>query len=354
MIVIGYIGFILATFILVFVIELLVVALYPNVSVKKQDLTKKIPSQSMETLRSGLRKEVSFKVEGNSINAWLYLPDNLSAPVPCIIMAHGLGGTKNLGLHPYAVRFQDAGMAVLAFDYRYLGASEGQPRQLIWIPFQLQDYAASIEYIRSLKEINPGKIALWGTSLSGGHVIVTAARDRKIACVSAQCPLLDGSAGYDQQLHRIGIKYMLRMMGHAQRDLVRSWLRLSPHKIPLVGKPGTVALMADEEAWNTFEELAPDDYVNEACARIGLRMDKYRPIRQIDKIHCPVLIQVCDYDSALPPGVVKKTSEQLKELAEVIHYPIGHFDIYRGRNFEIAVNDQIAFFRKHLQNVFPT
>ena len=351
MVVITYIGIILAAIVIAFFIELLVVALYPRVSVPKQYFMKKVQPQSSH--QSKYRKDVSFKVEGDSISAWLYLPENTSSPVPCIVMGNGFGGTKNMVLDSYAVRFQEAGMAVLAFDYRYLGASEGQPRQLIWIPHQLQDYGAAIEYVRSLKEIDLAKIGLWGTSLSGGHVIVTAARDNKIACVLAQCPLLDGSAGYDQQLHRVGIKYTLRMMGHAQRDLVRSWLRLSPHKIPLVGKPGTIALMADEDAWNTFEELAPDDYVNEACARIGIRMDKYRPIGKVNQIRCPVLIQACDHDIALPLKVVEKTAERLGKLAEVIHYPIGHFDIYRGENFETAVDDQISFFKKHLLNASP-
>lgn len=350
MIVITYIGIILGAIVVAFVIELLIVALYPGMSAQKQYLEKKVRPQNTRIDQPGIRKEVSFKVEGNSISAWLYLPENLSAPAPCIVMGNGLGGTKNMALDSYAVRFHEAGMAVLAFDYRYLGESEGQPRQLIWIPYQLQDYAAAIEYARSLDEIDPAKIALWGTSLSGGHVIVTAARDNRIACVSAQCPLLDGSAMH-QQLSMVGIKYMLRMIGHAQRDLVRSWFRLSPHKIPLVGKPGTIALMPDMDAWNTFEELAPDDFVNEACARIGIRMDKYRPISKVDKIRCHVLIQACDYDVALPLRVVEKTAKRLGRLAEVIHYPIGHFDIYRGRNFETAVNDQIAFFRKYLLKV---
>ena len=347
MIVITYIGIILAVILVAFVIELLIVALCPGVSAKKQYLAKRMQPQNAGNNRPGNRKDVSFKVAGDSISAWLYLPENLSSPVPCIVMGHGLGGIKNMALDSYAVRFQEAGMAVLAFDYRHLGDSDGQPRQLIWIPYQLQDYVAAIEYARGLKEIDPAKIALWGTSLSGGHVIVTAARDNRIACVSTQCPLLEGSAMY-QQLHRVSIKYVLRMIAHGQRDLVRSWLRLSPHKIPLVGKPGTIAIMADTDAWNAFEELASDDFVNEACARIGIRMDKYRPTNQVDKIRCPVLLQVCDRDVALPLRVVEKTADRLGGLAEVIHYPIGHFDIYRGCNFETAVNDQIAFFRKHL------
>ncbi len=351
MIVFMYIGIIIAAIIGAFFIELLIAALYPGVSVQKQYLTKRVETpQSGEISRLGTRKDVSFKVDGSSISAWLYLPENLSSPVACIVMGNGLGGTKNMALDSYAVRFQEAGIAVLAFDYRYLGASGGEPRQLIWIPYQLQDYEAAIEYARSLSEIDPARIALWDTSLSGGHVFVTAASDPKIACVSAQCPLLDGGASAEEAVHKVGIKHIFRMTGHAQRDLVRSWLGLSPHKIPLVGKPGTVALMADMDAWNTFDELAPGDFINEACARIGIRMDKYRPITNTNKILCPVLLQVCDLDITLTKSVVEKVKSQLGQRARVINYPIGHFDIYRGENFEKAVNDQLTFFKEHLLN----
>jgi predicted alpha/beta hydrolase len=39
-------------------------------------------------------------------------------------MAHGLSGTRDASLEPYARRFADAGFYVVLFDYRYLGASE--------------------------------------------------------------------------------------------------------------------------------------------------------------------------------------------------------------------------------------
>jgi len=354
MIVLMYIGIILAAIVGAFITELLIAGLYPGVSVQKQPLEKRVQPQDTGSDQSGSRKNVSFKVEGTSINAWLYLPENLSSPVPCIIMGNGLGGTKNMALDSYAVRFQEAGIAVLAFDYRYMGESGGDPRQLIWIPFQLEDYAAAIEYARGLKEIDPSQIGLWGTSLSGGHAIVTAANDSRLACVTVQCPLLDGMESSEVALKAIGLKHIFRMAGHGQRDLVRSWLGLSPHKVPLVGKPGTVALMADDGAWKAFNELAPDDFVNEACARIGIRMDKYRPISKISKIQCPVLIQSCDYDITLPFSVVEKAVRILGSQAEVIRYPIGHFDIYLGDNFEIAVNDQIVFFKKHLLNISHT
>lgn len=198
------------------------------------------------------------------------------------------------------------------------------------------------------RKIDPAKIALWGTSLSGSHVLVTAANNSNIACVAAQCPLIDGTAAAEEAYRRSGLGQGLRLVGHAQRDLVRSWLRLSPHKIPVVGKPGTLAHMADEDAWQTFNEMAPSDYVNEVCARILVRMDKYRPITGLSRINCPVLLQVCEHDIALPARVVDRAVKQFRQPVELISYPIGHFDIYRGGNLVKAANDQASFFSKHL------
>ncbi len=346
--VITYFAIFLAAIITAFLVELLVVSLYPNISAPKQPLVRKAKPAYTGHHLSSIRQDVSFKVDGSRVSAWLYLPDVLSSPVPCIVMAHGLGATKNMALDLYATCFRDAGMAVLVFDYRHLGESEGEPRQLIWVPYQLQDYAAAVKYARSLKEVDGEKVALWGTSLSGGHALVTAANDHNIACVSVQCPMLDGAAAAYEQLRRLGISYALRMLAHAQRDLARSWLGLSPHRIPIVGKPGTIALMSDEDAWNTFAELASDDFINEACARIAISIGRYRPVSYLHRIQCPVLLQVCDYDFALPPKVADTAAKKLGQLAQVIHYPIGHFDIYHGEHFQTAVNHQIQFFKEHL------
>ena len=343
------IGIILGIIIGSYIIFLLIMALGSRKPVPEQHPEKaRKPAQVNDIKRFGPRKDVSFEVKGMKLKAWLYLPENLSVPVPCIIMGHGLGGTRALGLEAYALRYQEAGFAALAFDYRHLGESEGEPRQLVWIPNQKQDWAAAVDYARGIEEIDAERIALWGTSLSGGHVIITAAKDHKIACVSAQVPLLDGSAGGWPLVKKLGIGYLLRMaFGHGVRDMVRSFLGLSPHKIPLLGKPGSIAALADSGAWDLLNESAPDDFVNEICARILIRMDKYHPINHASKVRCPVLIQACDKDLSLPMKTLKKI-ERLEKPAEIIHYPIDHFDIYMGNNLEKAISDQLVFFRKHL------
>jgi dipeptidyl aminopeptidase/acylaminoacyl peptidase len=112
-----------------FVLEAAIVTFIPGMSVPKQPLGgDKTTSKKEDVKPPRSRKDVTYRVKGTAISAWLYLPENLTAPVPCIVMGHGFGGTKDILLERYAVRYQDAGYAVLTFDYRHFGESEGEPR----------------------------------------------------------------------------------------------------------------------------------------------------------------------------------------------------------------------------------
>jgi fermentation-respiration switch protein FrsA (DUF1100 family) len=333
----------------IMIIYLSVVTFVPGFEVPQQPLEQETQlTKEINAKPSGIRKDVSFKVNETSLSGWLYLPEKMSAPAPCIVMGSGFGGTKDMFLESYAIRYRDAGFAVLIFDYRHFGESGGEPRQLIWIPYQLEDWSAAIAYARGLPEIDPAKIALWGTSMSGGHVIVTAAKDHQIACVVAQCPDLDGYASGEMFLKRVGITHVLRMVMHGQRDYFRSWFGLSPHKIPIVGKPGSIACITTPDAYDFFSRYAPADFINEVCARINIRGDKYRPVKQARYVRCPVLLQICEDDNIVPKSAAEETEKQLGKYAEAIYYPIGHFDIYIGDNFKKAVSDQFKFFKKHL------
>ncbi len=294
------------------------------------------------------RRNVEFEVDGTSVHGWFFVPEDASAPRPCVVMAHGFGGTMGCNLEDYARRFREAGFAVLAFDYRYFGESGGEPRQLYWIPYQLADWKAAVAYARDLPEVAPDRVALWGSSASGGHVLVTAASDARIACVSAQCPSLDARDDARGLRGQVGPVGLLRLVMHAQRDMLRSRFGLSPHRIPIVGPPGSVAMLAAPGAYEGYSAIAPEGFVNEVCARIVLRASAYRPIERAKEVRCPVLIQVCDRDALVSPRSAEQTAEILGDRAELVRYPIGHFDIYRGAPFETAVRDQIAFFEKHL------
>jgi fermentation-respiration switch protein FrsA (DUF1100 family) len=328
------------------IVYFLAIGLVPGFKVPKPPLAglKAAPGKTSVSAR----RDVRFVVNRDAINGWLYLPDTRGEKHPCVVMANGTGGTKHMLLEKYARRFQAAGMAVLSFDYRSFGDSEGNPRQLLWIPHQLQDYAAAIDFSRNLEGVDPQRIALWGTSLSGGHVITMAAQDHRLTCVVAQCPGVDGRASAKHAFDTMGISRMLRLVVHGQRDWVRGILGLAPHRIPVVGQHGSIALLTMPGEWEFFEQFAPETFVNEVCARIVIRGDKYRPVKYARNVRCPVLMQVCEKDEIIPVASARETEKLLGKHADARYYPIGHFDIYKGDHFERAVEEQVGFLQKHL------
>ena len=194
-------------------------------------------------------------------------------------MAHGLSGTRDASLEPYAKRFADAGFYVVLFDYRYLGASDGEPRQLVSIPRQLEDWKSAIAFARTLPGVDADRIGLWGCSLSGGHVIVAAARDKRIAAVSAQCPMLDGHASARKVRKQVGFGKIVRLAAASIYDSVRAAFGLSPYYVPLVAPAGEVAAMPTADAYAGLKAIVPPGWRNQVAARIFLRLPFYRPIR---------------------------------------------------------------------------
>lgn len=115
-----------------------------------------------------VREDVTFTVGASGkdrISAWFYRPTS-DGPVPVLVMAHGLGAVKTMRLDAYAERFSAAGYACLVFDYRNFGDSEGQPRQLLDIKMQLEDWSAAVAYAHTLPGVDKSRITLWGTSLA--------------------------------------------------------------------------------------------------------------------------------------------------------------------------------------------
>lgn len=325
-----------------------VIAVAPGVRVRLLPVAGN-PVDAASTRVSGSPQEVRFTVEGTEVAGWVYRPLGIGGPAGCIVMAHGLGGTWDLGLDRYARGFQQAGFVVVSFDYRHFGRSGGEPRQLAWIPSQLEDWTAAVAYARAMPGVDPARIGLWGTSLSGGHVLVIAAQDASIGAVSAQVPLLAGDAAALAMVRHGHLGRVLRMgLVHGARDLVRSWLGLSPHRIPLFGPAGSDAAMADDGAWAFINANAPVGFVNEVCARIVIRMDKYHPLHTMGRIRCPVLLQVADKDISLPTKLVDKAASILGGRGELHRYPIDHFDVYHADHAERALTVQVDFFTRHL------
>jgi dienelactone hydrolase len=291
------------------------------------------------------RTDVTFSSAGVECAAWLYQPDG-AGPHPIVVMAHGFSATREQRLDAYAERFRTAGMGVLLFDYRHFGASAGEPRQLLDIGRQQADFRAAIAHARATDWVDPARVALFGSSFSGGHVLVVAVRDARIAAVVAQCPFTDGLA----TLPTLGVRNVTLSTIAALRDQLGALAGRPPHYVPAVGPPGSFAMMTSPDAEPGFAALTParTTWVNRVAARVALRIGLYRPGRVVPRLKCPVLFCVCDRDAITPAGPTLKYAATARR-AEVRRYPVGHFEIYVGEPFEHAVADQVEFLRRTLR-----
>ncbi len=260
-------------------------------------------------------------------------------------MAHGFSGVREQRLDAYAERFAAAGLAVLLFDYRHFGASSGDPRQLVDIRRQLADWRAAIDFARSLDDIDPERIALWGSSFSGGHVVHVAASDDRVAAVVSQAPFTDGLS----TIRAGGAPAALRLTAAAIRDGLGALGGHAPFYIPAVGPPGSTAVMATPEAQPGFRAIDPPGsrWENRVAARVGLFVGAYRPYSKLSKLRCPVLVVVAEQDTTTPAAPAVRAAQRSPNT-ELIRYPIGHFAIYVEPQFDRTVADQTEFLVRNL------
>lgn len=275
--------------------------------------------------------------------------EDLSTPAgrPCVVMAHGFGGTRDTGLLGYAEGFAAAGLDVLLFDYRGFGDSSGTPRQRVSYRDQRSDYRAAIAAARALPGVDPSRIVLWGTSYSGGHVVPAAVEDGRIAAIVSMTPAMDGCAALAAIARRHPLT-LVPLVLHGLRDLVRAVLRRDPHLLPIVGEPGTTAMITAPGALAGYQSLAGPTWRNEVCARAALEVALNRPTTYAARLRTPILVQVGENDAVAPPAAAWAAAEKAGRYAEVRNYPVNHFDVYDGVWQQRLLADQVAFLTRTL------
>jgi len=296
-------------------------------------------------------KDIEFKSHGVICRAWLCPPESEALRTergyPALVMAHGTSGVREQIKH-YVPRFTAAGMYVLLFDYRHFGDSDGEPRQLLSIRRQLQDYAAALEVIRKVPGVDAERVALWGSSLAGGHVVDIAVADGRVAAVVAQAPAMDNVATVLRLVQYAGFGQLLILTWLGIVDVARSMFGMSPKLVPAGAAPGEVGMMTTPDTMPGLKRIEARGWRNELCGRLSLTLALHRPGRKAHRLPCPILIAICEQDSLVVPAVSEKTARRAGNRATVKRYPIGHFDIYLGEWFERSVADQVTFLEEAL------
>lgn len=288
------------------------------------------------------RIELELSVDETKVAAWHYAADGIH-PRPCVVMAHGFCGTRDAGLVGFGERFAGAGIDALCFDYRGFGASGGRARQVIDFAGQRRDYHAAVAAARGLPHVDG--VAIWGTSLSGGHVFAVAAERRDLVAAVALTPIVDGLATLLRMRREIPPRAAVQLTAAAVRDAIGARTGRSPVLLPAVGPPGSAAMLTTSDALPGYLAAAADAplWRNEFAARMLLAVPGYRPARRADRISCPMLVQIAAADRNAPADLARAAAQRAR--AVVHEYPaVGHFDVYdRGLAFESVVNHQISF-----------
>jgi uncharacterized protein len=254
-------------------------------------------------------------------------------------MAHGWGAVKEMYLELYAEAFAAAGLAVLVYDHRNFGASDGLPRQEIDPWAQVRDYRHAITYARSLAEVDRERIGIWGTSYAGGHVLIVGAVDWRVACVVAQCPTISGSRN---MLRRFPADALNELRIRLDVDREARFRGAAPTLVPIspeldarISKSGggTDAIEAvgnDGAAW--FSNMRSDRraaWRNEVTLRSLDLYAEYDPGSYIGRIGpTPLLVITGDSDALTPTDEILTAYKDTLEPKRLLILPGGHYDLY--------------------------
>lgn len=299
-----------------------------------------------------MRHDVEFPSRGMMCRGWLYVPDGLEpgARAGTVVMAHGFSGVKELDLDRFAQRFTETGLAALVFDYRYLGASDGEPRGQVLFREQLEDYRNAISWATCQPQVDGDRIGIWGTSFSGGHALHLGAFDPRVKVIVAQVPFVGAWRGIVAQHGVESLRFMLEMVNG---ERVGRYPDGDPTYVPVVAPPGAPAALPAPDAHEWFVSGATagaPSWENRVTVESIEQLIEYDPAASIGLVAPkPLLVVAAEHDSLIPISVVREAFERAGDPKELLVLPCGHFDVYHEEPFHSqAVCTEAEWLSQHL------
>ena len=294
------------------------------------------------------RRDIEFDAEGVTLRGWFYPAEGASGTAPTIVMAHGFSAVKEMYLDAYAEVFAAAGLNALVFDNRNFGASDGEPRQEIDPWAQVRDYRHAITYAGTLSE-SDDRIGIWGSSYSGGHVLVVAAIDRRVKAVACQVPMV---SGHDNFRALVRADLIAGFQAGFNDDRAARFRGDRPVMVPVVAEdPAAPCALPTRDSWEWFSETGKTratSWRNEVTLRSVEMFSEYEPIAYLPYISpTPLLMQPAIGDHLTPCDLAVAAYEKAREPKKLNILPGGHFDAY-VKGFDDSSGPARDWFVQHL------
>lgn len=292
-----------------------------------------------------MREErVEFYSEGVRLVGRLRSPDAPSGPIPAIVQGPGwlgLAGAKTYkDWHEPLVR---AGYAVLVFDYRGWGESDGE-RGWIRPDDQVQDITNAVTYLSTRDEIDAGRIGAYGTGgLGAGCAIVATAIDRRIRCCAAQSIVADG----ELWLRRMRREYEWSDYLRALADDARSYVAQGTSR--LVDPRVEIMVSTPERAGYTGKKDVDARMQREFHMQSARAIMRFRPIDIVHRISPRALLLICVEGDAVTPEehalLLYERAGEPKRLVRQLG--TSHYESYT-RNFDLLSSEIVSWYDAHL------
>jgi fermentation-respiration switch protein FrsA (DUF1100 family) len=263
-------------------------------------------------------------------------------------MSHGFAALKEMYLDRFAECFARAGFAVVVYDHRGFGASSGEPRQEADPVLQARDLRHVITWLCARPEVDAGRIGIWGTSYSGGHVLQVAAADRRVRCVVSQVPTI---SGYEQTRRRVAPARMREVLALYDEERDRLLAGLPPRLRAVIpaGDGAPCVYDAPEAAafYGDGGALAPA-WRNEVTLSSLAHSTEYDPGAQVERISpTPLLMIVATHDTVTPTDLALSAYNRALEPKKLVLLEGDHFVPY-VRQFPAASAAARDWFVAHL------
>lgn len=136
-------------------------------------------------LQSG-KNIVTFKSEGYNLAGLLYLPENFNAENKYSSVIIDIANTqvKEQAGAIYAKKLSKLGYALLVFDHRGFGSSEGEIKNWEYTPYTLSSIRDAISFFRMYKFVDRDNLFGLGICAGGTRLGYTAVTDKRIKALA--------------------------------------------------------------------------------------------------------------------------------------------------------------------------
>lgn len=301
------------------------------------------------------QRSIEFPSRGETCRGVLLVPDGATGPLPAVVMAGGWCYVKEVVMPKYAKYIVDAGYAVLIFDYRSFGDSDGEPRQHIVPLEQQEDYRSAITYLEGLPEIDSDRIGIWGISFSGGHVMVVGATDSRAKCIVAIVPVVDG---YESMRRDHGeLRFVELQKAIAEDRRVRAADPTRRGYLPMSSPNPSTELSSWPypevyEIFNNIKKTEAPNHIHENTTESVELLLQYTVFPYTPRIlNTPTMVIVAEGDNItswdLEIDAFRSIPTEKKELVVLPH--TSHMSLYnREERLEIAGRAGARWFAEHL------